>query len=122
MPLSRHSVETYTGSELTSNLSGNIQPQSSQLAEPLWTDPGLKSEISVRELISATEKNKIKKRWRGMNGRKFSKVLAREEKAVTLKPQGTNPIGIQFIGGSFLLFPADEVNPCFILSLWFLPD
>ena len=31
--------------------SGNTQPQSSQLAEPLWTDPGLKSEISTRELI-----------------------------------------------------------------------
>ena len=26
--------------------------QSSQLAEPLWTDPGLKNEISVCELIS----------------------------------------------------------------------
>ena len=32
--------------------SGNTRPQSSQLAEPLWTDPGLKSGISVRELIS----------------------------------------------------------------------
>ena len=31
--------------------SGNTQPQSSQLAEPLWTDPGLKSGTSVRELI-----------------------------------------------------------------------
>ena len=28
------------------------QPQSPQLAEPLWTDPGLKSGISVRKLIS----------------------------------------------------------------------
>ena len=27
--------------------------QSSQLAEPLWTDPGTKSEISVYELISS---------------------------------------------------------------------
>ena len=32
---------------------GNIRPQSSQLAEPLWTDPGLKSGTGVRELISA---------------------------------------------------------------------
>ena len=30
-----------------------VGPQSSQLAEPLWTDPGLKSGISVRELIRA---------------------------------------------------------------------
>ena len=30
----------------------NTRPQPSQLAEPLWTDPGVKSWISVRELIS----------------------------------------------------------------------
>ena len=30
----------------------NTQTQSSQLTEPLWTDPGRKSEISLRELIS----------------------------------------------------------------------
>ena len=41
-----------SGNELTCNLSGNIRPQLSQLAEPLWTDPGIKSEINVRKLIS----------------------------------------------------------------------
>ena len=41
-----------SGNKLTCNLSGNTYPQSSQLAEPLWTDPGLKSGISVRDLIS----------------------------------------------------------------------
>ena len=46
------------GNELTRNLSGNIRPQSSQAAEPLWTDPGLKSGISVRELISTSEEKK----------------------------------------------------------------
>ena len=35
------------------NLSGNTWPHSSQLTEPLWTDPGLKNEISVDELISS---------------------------------------------------------------------
>ena len=40
--LSRHSVGTYQGNEPTRNSSGNTRPQSSQLAEPLWTDPGLK--------------------------------------------------------------------------------
>ena len=34
--------------------------QSSQLAEPLWNDPGLKSGISVRELISTLKKKKKK--------------------------------------------------------------
>ena len=47
-----------SGNELTCNLSGNIRPQSSQIAEPLWTDPGLKSAISVRELISTLKKTK----------------------------------------------------------------
>ena len=41
-----------SGNELTCNSSGNTRSQSSQLAEPLWTDPGLKSGINLRELIS----------------------------------------------------------------------
>ena len=41
-----------SGNELARNLSGNTRPQSSQLAEPLWVDRGIKSGISVRELIS----------------------------------------------------------------------
>ena len=40
-----------SGNELTCNLSENIRPQSSQLAEPLRIDPGVKVGISVRELI-----------------------------------------------------------------------
>ena len=31
-----------SGNELTHNSSGNIRSQSSQLAKPLWTDPGIK--------------------------------------------------------------------------------
>ena len=50
-----------SGNELTRNLSGNSRPQSSQLAKPLWTDLGLKSGISVRELIS-TKKTKNNKK------------------------------------------------------------
>ena len=42
-----------------------------RLAEPLWTDPGLKRGISVRELISNLKTNK-KKRRRRMNGRTLS--------------------------------------------------
>ena len=52
MPLSGHTVQTYQENELTRNSSGNTRSQSSQLAELLWTDPVLKSEISVRVLIS----------------------------------------------------------------------
>ena len=42
--------------KLTRNSSGNAQPQSSQLAELLWTDSGLYSGSGVRELISTLKK------------------------------------------------------------------
>ena len=42
-----------SGNELTCNLSGNTW---SQLSQPLWTDPGLKSRISLCQLISTLKK------------------------------------------------------------------
>ena len=74
LPLFRQSVGNRSGNELTRNSSGNTRSQSSQLAELLWTDPGLKSGISLRELIS-TKKNQQKNnnnRRRRMNCRPFS--------------------------------------------------
>ena len=41
------------GNKLTRNSFGSTRPQSSQLVELLWIDPGLKCGIDVRELISA---------------------------------------------------------------------
>ena len=41
-----------SGNEFTHNSPRNTWSRSSQLAEPLWGDPGLRSGISVRELIS----------------------------------------------------------------------
>ena len=49
-----------SGNELTRDSSGNTWSQSSQLAEPLWTDPGLKRGISLRELIPTLKKKKKK--------------------------------------------------------------
>ena len=73
----------FTGNDLTCNLSGNIQPQSSQLAEPLWTDSGIKSGISVCKLISTSKKEGKKK---AQVGNKWSNILppilASEEKAI----------------------------------------
>ena len=40
-----------SGKKLKRNSSGNTRSQSSKLAEPLWTDPGLKTGISLPELI-----------------------------------------------------------------------
>ena len=87
MPLSRQ-CGNLSGNELTRNLSENIWPQSSQIAEPLWTDPGIKSGISVCELISTFKKNdnNFKKRWREMNGRTLSQNLRKrglEDKAIS---------------------------------------
>ena len=62
--------------KLTRN-SGNTQSQSCQLAEPLWSDPGIKSGISVRELISYLKKN-------AQVGNELSNILPKfshEEKA-----------------------------------------
>ena len=59
-----------SGNELTRNSSGNTRPESSQLAQPLWTDPDLKNGISVRELISALKKKN--NRRRGINSPTFS--------------------------------------------------
>ena len=60
-----------SGNELTRNSSGNIRQQSSQFAEPLWTNGGVKSIISVRELISTSGGEKKKRGWE-LNGRTFS--------------------------------------------------
>ena len=51
---------------------------SSQLAEPLWTDPGLKSGISARELISIKTKNKTKN---AQVGNEWSNVLPKFSQA-----------------------------------------
>ena len=49
---------TYQGNQLTRDWSENALSQSSHFAEPAWTDPGLKSGISVYELISTLKKKK----------------------------------------------------------------
>ena len=72
--------ENLSGNKLTRYFSWNTQSPSSQLAEPLCSDPGLKSEINVHEPISTLKK----KRRRGMNGRTFSQILASEPKATIL--------------------------------------
>ena len=68
MPLSGQSVGTLSGNELTRNWSGNTQTQSSQLAEPLWTNPDVKSGISVHKLISTLKKKGKKRGKKGAGG------------------------------------------------------
>ena len=63
--------------ELTRNLLGNARQQSSQLFEPLWTDPVLRSGTDARQQISIKKmkKKKKKQRSRGMICRTFPKNL-----------------------------------------------
>ena len=61
-----------SGNEFTCNSSRNTRSQSSQLAEPLWTDPGLKSRISLRELISTLKRKEKKK---AQAGNELSNIL-----------------------------------------------
>ena len=72
-----------SGDELTRNLSGNIRPQSSQLAEPLWTDPGIKSRISVRKLISTSniKERKKERKMKAQAGNKWSNFLPKPSQA-----------------------------------------
>ena len=84
MPLSRLSVGTYWGNELTCNLSGNIQPQSSRPPEPLWTDPGIKSGISMHKLISISKKER-KRAGRKQMVEHFPKILASKKNHHHLK-------------------------------------
>ena len=58
-------------------MSWNIRPCSSQLAEPLWTDPGIKSGISVCELISTSKK---KEKSAGREIKHSPKILASKKK------------------------------------------
>ena len=52
--------DNLAGKRAHTQLVENARPQSSRLAEPLWTDAGLKSGIGVRELVSTQKKNKNK--------------------------------------------------------------
>ena len=72
-----------SGNELTHNSSGNTQSQSSQLVEPLLTDPGLECGISLRKLISALKKKKKSKKraCRERTVKHSPQILAHKENA-----------------------------------------
>ena len=85
------SVGTYPGNELTRNLSGSTQSQSSQLAEPLWTDPGLKSGTTVSKLISTLKRERERRTGGERIVKHSTKILAHKEKATTTTtPAGEN--------------------------------
>ena len=70
--------------ELARNSTGNTWSQSSQLAEPLWNYPGLKSGISLRELIFSWKKKKEK----AQAGNELSNILQKYSHARKKAPPG----------------------------------
>ena len=70
------------GNELARNLSGNIRPQSSQVAEPLWTYPGIKTGQTNLHL-------KKKKAQAEVNGRTFSQNPRKRGKSLH-SPRGAS--------------------------------
>ena len=78
-------VQAYCGNlsenDLTRNSSGNTRLQSSQLAEPLWTDSVLSHESSVLSLISTLGKQN-KKHRPGMNFPTFYQNIRKRGKAI----------------------------------------
>ena len=85
--LSRHSVGTLSGDKLICTSSGNTPSQSSELAEPLWTNPGEKSGTSVCRLISTLKK---KKKVQAAN--KLSNILKKSSHAKKKLPQAVSII------------------------------
>ena len=79
MWLSKHRVGTYPETSLHATCQGKFGHRQTQLTEPLWPDPGIKSGISLRELISTLKKKK------GADGEWMvehsPKILASEEVA-----------------------------------------
>ena len=66
--------EPIWGNRLTRNLSGNARPLASQIAEPLWTDPGLRSGMmSWYALQKKKKKQKQKKQQQQTNKNKKNK-------------------------------------------------
>ena len=92
-----------SGNELTRNSSGNTQSQSSQLAGPLWTNPGKKSWLSVRKLIS-TIYIYIKKIKKAQAGNKLLNILPKSLQTWKKPP------------------PPPHVSNCLSLTLFSLPS
>ena len=64
-------------------------PLSSQLAEPLWTDPSMKSGNSVRELISTSNNNNNKN---SQVGNEWSNILPKSSQARKKPPQAVRGV------------------------------
>ena len=110
MLLSKHSVVTYQETSSYTTRQGT-QPQSSQLAEPLWTDPNLKTGINVRELISTLKKKRKKMQaWNESSNILPKSSQARKE---PLPPSSSYPATVLRVTvPSVVSTTSSKVSPC----------
>ena len=98
-----------SGNEPTRNSPGNTRSQSSQPDEPLWTDPGLKSGISLSELISTFKK-------KAQAGNELSNILPKSSharkkpppKAITISMHWRCHVCLVWISSSALYWVASR--------------
>ena len=81
---SRPSVGTFQGNESTGNSSVNTRLQSSQLDDPLWSDPGLRSGLSAQADLYMKKKKKQNRR-RGSNHLNFPRKSSQAKKEAIIK-------------------------------------
>ena len=93
---------------------GAIRPQSSQLAEPLWTDHYLNSGSSVRELISTppppTQQQTNKKRRQGMV--QHSPQILGSQDSLLVRALDSWSKGCEFEGSVSGEFSSPELTLC----------
>ena len=82
MPLSGHSVGNYPETSSYKTCQETFSHSQTQLAEPLWTDPDIKSRITVCKLTS-TQKKTEKSASGEWTVERSTQILASEEKATT---------------------------------------
>ena len=121
--LSRHDVETCLENEVTRNPSLIARLQSSQPAEPLWTDPDLIGGIYVRQLITIKkqqqqqlQRKKTGKRRRGLIRRSFVQIVGCQQKATTAIGVRLSPERVFCL--SSLCGSLSQQCVLFVFSLW----
>ena len=104
--------------QTTDTYAVNIWPQSSQLAGPLWTDPGMKSGISAQELNSTWKKKRksVGGEWMVEH---FPQIIASEEKATRPQPanHGSWACYVSEPGAGLPWFPLSD-DQCQRLAFW----
>ena len=117
MLLCRHSVGTYPETSSHATCQGTFSHMLSQLAELLWTDPGIKSAISVHDLFST-----LKKKKKAQVGCEWSNLLPKSLHAWKKPPPPPPPLYDAALEGSLLSLLRQPENFASSSSIFQLPQ